>query len=909
VLVMKGLKLAVAGIVLLLLAFLGVRALVSGDGAGETASAARTAAHPGGAGARPSSSGQPLREAGLGAIQDDDPVGSLRLEGQVIDEEEAPVAGARVAIDSRPPRVVETDRDGSFAFDRLIGRTYRLEASAGGGYAGPAQLRLREDTEPVILRLRSATAIEVEVRDPDGGPVADAEVELRSTLTWQGRTNATGIALLEGVGMGWMHVLRVEAEGYAPHVQRVPVDRTANERRRLVVTLVRGSRVEGIVVDDGGRPVAGARVLSVSMSEPYPITDVRRDAVTTDDQGQFALSALASGTYRFVASHPDHAHTSTSPIHVGERGTRSVRIELVPGGIVEGIVRDAKGTLVPTAHVRAVAAGGLWRYARETFTGEDGRFRMTGLPRRAMDVMAAHERGSSALVRADLTARSEAKVALTLDVTGVLAGVVVGPGGEPVAEAQVLASPGRFGDRDAGADWEARGGAPTGIADAGGRFRFDGLPEGTYHVRAVAPVAPPDLLWSSRGIEARTGQEDLRIVLPADGKVRGKVLFADGSAPELFLVAVDALPAIPFSSRDGTFTIPSPGGIHDLIVTGLAFEREVVANVEIEGDKDVGTITVKPGRSISGRVVGPEGHPVADARVVAGHLLAGGGTELNIPEEGVMVKETRTDGQGRYVLRGLAEHSITLLAEAAGIGRSRSVTVPRGASSAEVNLFLEVAGALEGRVTLDGKPLAETVVIANPVGATSSNFFVLTGPDGTFAFDRLAPDQYVAYPIVNGDIFLRLVTIGAGERARLDFEATRGEVTLQVTLKTTAGRPVPAAEVMFLGVPEVSMTSMESPRDGSFLLEQPRTDAPVAFFRRKKLDGAPAIFEGLSAGRFTVCAIPLPIDPDDPESLRRIMEAGIDKLPMTCAAVSIAARPAKQSTELRIPDDHVRRDQ
>jgi hypothetical protein len=220
-----------------------------------------------------------------------------------------------------------------------------------------------------------------------------------------------------------------------------------------------------------------------------------------------------------------------------------------------------------------------------------------------------------------------------------------------------------------------------------------------------------------------------------------------------------------------------------------------------------------------------------------------------------------------------------------------------------------VAGALEGRVTLDGKPLAETVVIANPVGATSSNFFVLTGPDGTFAFDRLAPDQYVAYPIVNGDIFLRLVTIGAGERARLDFEATRGEVTLQVTLKTTAGRPVPAAEVMFLGVPEVSMTSMESPRDGSFLLEQPRTDAPVAFFRRKKLDGAPAIFEGLSAGRFTVCAIPLPIDPDDPESLRRIMEAGIDKLPMTCAAVSIAARPAKQSTELRIPDDHVRRDQ
>ena len=78
-------------------------------------------------------------------IREDDPTGSLRLEGQVIDGDEKPVGGAIVAIDTNPPRTVTTEADGSFTFDHLIGREYKLEASAGDGYAGPAYLRLGED--------------------------------------------------------------------------------------------------------------------------------------------------------------------------------------------------------------------------------------------------------------------------------------------------------------------------------------------------------------------------------------------------------------------------------------------------------------------------------------------------------------------------------------------------------------------------------------------------------------------------------------------------------------------------------------------------------------------------------------------------------------------------------------------
>lgn len=739
----------------------------------------------------------------MAAAQEDDPVGTLRLEGQVIDEHEAPVPGARVAIDTRPPRVVETEGDGSFHFEGLIGRHYRLEASAGGGYAGPVQLRLQPDTEPVILRMRAATTVGIRVRGPDG-PVAGARVELRSTLTWPGETGDDGLALLEGVGAGW-HVLRVEAEGFAPHAEGFPI-RGASSRQDHTVTLAHGVRVEGLVADETGEPIAGARVLAVNVSEPYPVTDLRRDAVTTNDEGNFALPALAPGTYRFVAAHPDHAQGTTAPTHIDGQQTRFVRIALSSAGVIEGVVSNARGEAVAAAQVRAVAAGGIWwRYAREAFTAEDGSFRITGLPRRALDVVASHESGSSPLVRANLAERATARVALTLELTGVVAGLVVDGHGEPVPEAQVTAEPQWTGEKEESQAWDVRGGSPMAITDFRGRFRFVGLPSGSYRVHAARPGAPLPALWSARGVPARTGDEDVRVVLPPESLVRGRVLFADGSAPTLYAVTVGGLRPAPFSADDGSFEVRAPGGERDLEVSGPQFERKVVADVEIDGETDVGTITVERGRSVSGLVLAPDGSPVADARVAGGRLIAGGGSELNIPGEGFLVKETRTDAEGRYLLTGFGAHAVTLVAQAEGVGRSLSVTIPRGPASAEVDLRLEPVGSLEGRITVDGEPQAETVVLLNPLGANSSNFFVLTGPDGRFAFDVLAPGEYVGYPILGRggnkakDMFVQRVTVRSGERARLDVDATYGGTALEVTLRTVSGEPVPVASAVSSG--------------------------------------------------------------------------------------------------------------
>jgi hypothetical protein len=90
------------------------------------------------------------------------------------------------------------------------------------------------------------------------------------------------------------------------------------------------------------------------------------------------------------------------------------------------------------------------------------------------------------------------------------------------------------------------------------------------------------------------------------------------------------------------------------------------------------------------------------------------------------------------VLSGFAPGPLVVVAEGAGQGRSDTVPIPPQQTSAEVDLVLRPTGALEGRITRDGRPFPDTVVIATRQ-LLSANFFVMSGPDGRFALDTLAP--------------------------------------------------------------------------------------------------------------------------------------------------------------------------
>ncbi len=824
---------------------------------------------------------------------DDDPVGEIRLEGQVIDASEQPVANARVAIDANPTKLATTDASGAFVFEGLIARNYNLEATSDSGYAGPVRLRLTARPEPVTLRVHAGATLTVAITEAtSGAPIANADVEYRATVTYHASTDAKGLATLANVGAAFAPVV-AHAAGHAPAAMMVSTSGDAAAPTRIALALVSGAPVTGRVVDDKTQPVGGAIVVAVPASEPFPVVDARRDGVTTKPDGTFTLAALAAGTYRLTATHSTFGPGNAPPITVdGEHARSGIEIALPAGATVKGAVTDKAGP-VAGATVRVVVAGNTeWRAQRQAFTGADGTFTITGLERRAVDVVASDHRGSSAIANADLVAKPEVEVALSLDVIGTIDGIVVDKTNQGIGDAQVIAEPVLDGNVDSRAAWTVRG-VQEAVTDQGGGFHFAGLPDGSYRVRAARPGAPASDLDLAPSVEAKLGGPKLRIVLANDGTIVGKVAFEDGTTPPAFTVALGASYPMPFASVDGTFKLSAPTGKVTLVVDGKTFLAAKAKDVTVSDGKpvDVGTIVVEPGRSVSGRVLDQTGAPIVGAKVAAGVLLTGGGQELYIPDESVGAKETTSDAEGRYRIEGFSPTPITIVAGNAR-GRSASVQLPAGSDSASLDLVLKPTSGLDGTITRDGKPLGDTIVIANPIGATHANFFTSTGADGTFALDTLTAGPYVVYPIIGGggsrpkDMYVVKAQVGSGARAHLTIDTTPGPAKLAVTIKTDAGQPV-AMAMVFLIQAQLNIQTSSELRD----LDQLNVfnDNPTPVYMRGGMGGAAEI-DHVRTGKHTLCVMPLDGPPDP------IAPPG----PVKCIALDVTAA-ANQPVTVVVP--------
>ncbi|HEU5058485.1 MAG TPA: carboxypeptidase-like regulatory domain-containing protein, partial [Kofleriaceae bacterium] len=680
--------------------FLWLRGRGGGGGDEKPAAAKKEAAGPRRAGASDSSSGQ--LPAASPVAMDNDPAGDLRLEGQVLGPDDEPVGGALVLLGSVPPRTATSEKDGSFEFDKLIGRTYALSARSGDMVGGPVMHTLRASSDPVVIRLAPGASVEVTVVSAgSGAPIAGASVDAGEGPENGGpsaTTDSKGLALLKGLAPGSFAVIHARAGGHAPGHALVQVPSAPGARGAARIELKAGAPVSGVVVDESGGPIAGAQVAARDVSLPWDMPD-ERDLATTDDKGRFTIKAVAAGTYRFAATHKEHAPGSSEPIALdGASEKKDVRIALKAGGVAAGKVVDAGGAPVPWATVRIGSQRGALQMqdapTRQVIAGEQGTFEVKGLARGALMAIALSETASSQPVVFDLgAARERRDLVLTLDVTGSIAGVVVDGSGEPVPEAQVAAYPDFFAG-EVGEDFSLRGPAVD-STDGGGAFTLRGLPVGNYRLfpsRSGLGQNP----FARQGTKARTGDVRVKLVLQADGGVKGKVVFEGGGSPGLFTVSTGYVAGVPVANKDGAFELPSIApGTHDIAIRGPDFAETFVRGVEVASGqvKDLGQVTVKRGRNVSGRVVGPDGRAVAGATVVLGKQLFGDGkslasAEIKGFEEQMGLRRTTTDGDGRYAMRGIGDKELLIAAEHEAQGRSPASQVPPGKESVTVDLKL-----------------------------------------------------------------------------------------------------------------------------------------------------------------------------------------------------------------------------
>lgn len=830
---------------------------------------------------------QPLA---MPALVDDDPPGTLRLEGQVVDASNAPVDGAIVVLQSQPPRTAKTEGDGSFAFTGLVGRTYRLLARHASGVAGPISVRLTAHSDQIVLHLRTGATLEVKTVGIDGKPIDGATVELRG-IDEQRATTADGTARFAAVVPG-PYQIAAWADGMAHVYQELRV--TGKQSTRLV--LVAGAAVSGTVVDSDGKPVANARVLYTGGSDFRAQPDPRRDAAVTDASGAFKFPAIGAGSVRFTATHPEHAPgTSSLVVLDGKSEKTGVEVKLAPGATVKGRVIDTAKQPIAGARVQINTGGGggrrrdrggppTQRASHQAYTNDQGEFEIKGLPRAELMVSASHELGASKPKEVDASAGDVRDVELVLDLTAVIAGIVVDPDGNPVEGAQVSAqAPRGEGPRGPGRNNQD-------VTDGSGKFKITGLAEGTYSLHASRSATPAfgRRGRNSEGVDAKTGDANIKIVLPAEGNLKGKVALEKGGVPTTYTVQIGPNQS---SFVGDTFELDgiAPGN-YTLSVRGPQFDN-ATKDITVESIKttDIGTITLVQGRTLSG-IVTMSGNPIANATVYAGRqVMVGGAT----PNFGGGTKQDTTDQGGNFSLSGFGDGDVTIVADMPGVGRSKAMRIPEE-NQQPLTVELQPYGSLSGAVHQDPSMPAAVAVTCQSTTTPGAVTLTTAGADGAFRFDSLAPDTYKVSATLGSirrglSLYSQQVTVQSGQEAHVDLTVQPGTVTLDIT--ATSSKPT-GIVVAYL----ISGTIAATTQQGVSLAMAGAGagTSKVAIAR----PASPAELELVAPGAYTACVVALPIDVTG--QAQQYMDAHGAKLAAVCQPATVAASPTTQAISIPV---------
>ena len=737
------------------------------------------------------------------------------ISGQVVDEAGKPLAEAQVSTFANPEdyrtardeRKTRSGPDGRFVLRQLpAGRPHTIAATFEG--LAPA-IQIADSKTPVRLVLRRGATAAGRVVDDQGQPVADAELtlfpsevpagipgpvpEFRATSAAEGRFQ------FQRVSPGRFD-LRVSRRGFAPAVVR-GVTLTEGEPRDLGdVALRPGGFVEGIVVDEGGKPVAQAGVaLTPGGAEPMTLDDAiffHRPPVETGPDGRFRLEDLPRG--RRVGLEVMHQELVSTEVPGVEVPTAEpLRIQLKRPRTVEGRVTDRMGEPVAGARVFAVEgpsgsmeAAGIprqMRGGRFATTDPEGRFTVSGLAPGTVDLQvnaSGYRSRTSPGIRVPEEGQA-APIEITLEPGTFLEGLVMDARGVPVRDASVHVLQG--GDPSQFRTW------PT-TTDEEGHYELGDLEPGSYQV-TVSPMRGGAAARAT--VEIRPGRNRLDLKIPEGSEVSGRAVDADGAPLAGVTVSLLRQPSEdgglqPMAERyqavstaDGSFAIPDVTD-GDYRLTG---ERPGLAAASLPGGLRVAggpvaglELRLGPAAAIRGRLIGIP--PEQAARVmVAAHS----------EETGVYLQGVR-DPSGGYRIEDVGPGTWTVTAFVAPQPPVQAeVQVSPGQEEVVQDLEFTPGFTLTGRVLLDQIPLARAQVMVsngdplNPVGAQTT-----AGHDGGFRLERLPAGTYRLLVLLpSGMTHMQAVDV-AGDRD-LTVEIATG--TVEGRLLTAEGLPVAGAAI------------------------------------------------------------------------------------------------------------------
>ena len=535
-------------------------------------------------------------------------------------------------------RSAVTGADGRFRIGGLRPGAYELVARAGGRTSKDATIvgiGVAEQVAEIELLISAGPVIRGVVLDEQGAPVGNAQVIARGQRRGE-RTDAdrTGAFVLAGLAPG-DYALIGSGQGLIPAggTTATLVDK---DLERVEVRVRKGLSIAGHVEPRQRCEVAYEAIARARAMEPV----LAIPGATTAADGVFELGPSRAGAARLTARCAGGDQGSLEVVVAP--GMAEVVVEVTPGGSIAGRLVDGDGRPVAGASVMAARSGeadrttisnGRVTSGVQGLTTSTGAYELKGLVAGTYR-MSALEGGRPLRARgkpvAVTLAAAEAKSGVDLAIdrpTGRIAGVVIGPDGQPLADAwvsvhqdmgaiveQMMAGAAKGEARTITveqSDDEATGGAglPPALTDAEGRFELTGLPHARFHVVAEAQAG------KLRG-RAADVMPDATISIRAVGlsSLSGTVTGPRGPAA-VFTVELDGPTPAARTFTGGTFELGrvDPGD-YTLRITSREGNADAKVTV-IAGQPATVAITLRANAVVVGRVVDAGGQPVAGVGV------------------------------------------------------------------------------------------------------------------------------------------------------------------------------------------------------------------------------------------------------------------------------------------------------
>jgi protocatechuate 3,4-dioxygenase beta subunit len=326
------------------------------------------------------------------------------------------------------------------------------------------------------------------VQDYEGMPVASARVTAfpssgNTARQIQGNTDASGFYTLPGLQVG-SYSLNVQWEGssnpkWLQREQISGIKCTAGSVLTRNFTLQRGSQIRGTVLDSQGAPLPGASV-RLMLDLEYPFSDLYN--TTTDSLGAYQINGLApSQLYALSVSGPSSRPMEGMSVKrslvIPESQSSVHDLQLVPGGMREGTVRNAQGLAVtPGMAIVLNAKIGMG----QEYGSSQGRYKLTGVPEGDYLLILYPLQGnySEALSYCHVTPGVTDSADVEIPASNVLEGKVYDAARQPVPNCKVSAQ-NRFNPLTTIPQFNKQA-----FTDSSGYYRIEGLSDGAWFAEA-----------------------------------------------------------------------------------------------------------------------------------------------------------------------------------------------------------------------------------------------------------------------------------------------------------------------------------------------------------------------------------------------------------------------------------------